>query len=163
MKKFTSLLLLAIFIKFAPSQAQGFSLQTQNKLQQVLQSFQNDPSFVGGMSAAIKVDGLAFWQGATGFAARNVDAQNNLLPGGISFNTSTLSRIFSITKTFTASLVLELAEEGKFNLNDPVSKFLPLNVINAGLNSSVTLRQLLAHESGYSDFERDEIQFQNQR
>lgn len=158
--KFIGLLLLVFMFNIGSVIAQGFSQQTQDKLQQVLQSFQNDPSFVGGMSAAIKVDGLAFWQGATGYAARNVDAQNNLLPGGTPFTTSTLSRIFSVTKTFTASLVLELAREGKFSLNDPVSTYLPLGIINPNLNSSVTIRQLLDHESGYSDYERDEIQFQ---
>jgi CubicO group peptidase (beta-lactamase class C family) len=154
-----ALLLTAILLNVVELFAQGFSQQTQNKLQQVLQSFQNDPSFVGGISAAIKVDGLAFWQGATGYAARNVDGQNNLLPGGTAFTTSTLSRIFSVTKTFTSALVLELVKEGKFGMNDPVSKFLPLGAINPGLNSSVTVRQLLAHESGYSDYEYEEPQF----
>ena len=86
---------------FLFSKAQGFSPQTQNKLLQVLEKFQNDPAhpFVGGMSAAIKIDGLAAWQGATGYAARNVNAQNELLPGGTSFATSTLSRSYSVTKT----------------------------------------------------------------
>jgi CubicO group peptidase (beta-lactamase class C family) len=160
MKRFTYLLLVAAIISMGTAMAQGFSQQTQNRLQQVLQTFQDDPSFVGGMSAAIKVDGLAFWEGATGYAARNVDAQNNLLPGGTAFTTNTLSRIFSVTKTFTSALVLELAREGKLNLNDPVSNYLPMNMINPGLNSSVTIRQLLVHESGYSDYEYEEIQFQ---
>jgi D-alanyl-D-alanine carboxypeptidase len=160
MKRFTYLLLVAAIISTGTAMAQGFSQQTQNRLQQVLQAFQDDPSFVGGMSAAIKVDGLAFWEGATGYAARNVDAQNNLLPGGTAFTTSTLSRIFSVTKTFTSALVLELAREGTLNLNAPVSNYLPMNMINPGLNSSVTIRQLLVHESGYSDYEYEEIQFQ---
>jgi D-alanyl-D-alanine carboxypeptidase len=134
--------------------SQGFSSQTEAKLQAVLEKFQNDPSntYVGGMSAAINVDGLAVWQGATGFAARNVDANNNLLPGGTPFTIQTLSRTYSITKTFTAALTLELAREGVLSLNDPVSKFLPFQLINPTLNSSVTIAQLLAHESGYSDF-----------
>ena len=147
---------------FILSKAQGFSPETQNKLLQVLKNFQNDPAhpFVGGMWAAIKVDGLALWQGAVGHAARNVDARNNLLPGGTSFTTSTLSRSYSVTKTFTAPLVLELAKEGKFNLNDPISKYLPLiNVYNPALNGAVTIRQLLNHESGYSDWE-EELQLQ---
>ena len=64
--------------------SQGFSSQTTARLQHVIDSFQNNPAnpFVGGMTAAIKVDGLASWQGATGYAARNVDGNNNLLPGG---------------------------------------------------------------------------------
>lgn len=157
-QRFIGLLLVALLINVGTAIAQGFSPQTQNKLQQVLQSFQDDPSFVGGISAAIKVDGLASWQGATGYAARNVDAQNNLLPGGAVFTTNTLSRIYSVTKTFTAALTLELAKEGAFSLNDAISNYLPLNVINPGLNNSVTIRQLLAHESGYSDY-TGEMQF----
>jgi len=146
----------------ALSLSQGFSPQTTNRLQHVIDSFQNNPAnpYVGGMSAAIKVDGLAFWQGATGHAARNVDADNNLLPGGTSFETTTLSRMYSVTKTFTAALVLELVKEGVFSLEDPVSKFIPfLNAVNPELNSGVTIHQLLAHESGYSSYS-DEQQLQ---
>src|SRR5215468_6336403 len=72
--------------------AQGFSPEAQARLQKVIDSFENNsqPPFVGGISVAIKVDGLAFWQGATGFAARNVDEQNNLSPGGTPFTPDTL-------------------------------------------------------------------------
>lgn len=141
--------------------AQGFSPTVQKKLQHVIDSFQNNPAnpFIGGLSALIKADGLAEWAGATGFAARNVDENNNVIAGGTTFKVNTLSRIYSITKTFTAPLVLELANEGAFKLDDLISKYIPVNVINPGLNSNVTIRQLLAHESGYSDF-TDEINLQ---
>ncbi len=135
--------------------SQGFSPATQAKLTQAIESFlnNNDHPFIGGMSVAIKVDGLALWQGATGFAARNTDAQNNLLPGGTPFTTDKLSRVYSITKTFTAPLVLELAKEGAFALSDHISQYLPLiSVINPGIKSNVTIHQLLAHESGFSDY-----------
>lgn len=142
--------------------AQGFSPSTVARLQHVIDSFQSNPAnpYVGGLSAAIKVDGLAAWQGASGYAARNVDGDNNLLPGGIPFTTSTLSRMYSVTKTFTAALTLELAHEGAFNLDDDVIKYIPfLNAINSELNGNVTLRQLLAHESGYSSYS-DEMMLQ---
>ncbi|HVE61632.1 MAG TPA: serine hydrolase [Chitinophagaceae bacterium] len=144
------------------SSAQGFSPQTQARLQKVIDSFQNNPAnpYIGGISAAIKVDELALWQGATGFAARNIDAQNNLLPGGTPFTTDMLSHIYSVTKTFTAPLVLELAREGAFGLDEPIIKYLPLlNAVNPGLNSSVTIRQLLGHESGFSNY-TDELALQ---
>lgn len=143
------------------SNGQGFSPTVQNRLQAVIDSFQNNPSkpFIGGMSVAIKVDDLALWQGTTGFAARNVDAQNNLLPGGTPFTKQTLSRIYSITKMFTASLVLELAKQKVFKLDDSVGMYLPLQSINPGLDGKVTIRQLLAHESDYSDY-TDEINLQ---
>ena len=139
----------------------GFSATVQKRLQSVIDSFQNNPAnpFVGGMSAEIKVDGLADWEGATGYAARNVDENNNVVAGGIPFKVNTLSRTYSITKTFTAPLILELASEGAFNLDDLISKYIPVNAINPDLDSNVTIRQLLAHESGYSDF-TDEINLQ---
>ena len=154
-------LCLSLASTFNTSNAQGFSSQTLARLQHVIDSFQNNPAnpYVGGMSAAIKVDGLAFWQGATGYAARNIDGNNNLLPGGTSFSTATLSRMYSVTKTFTAPLVLELAKGGAFSLENPVSMYLPLNLINPDLNGAVTIRQLLAHESGYSNY-TDEMMLQ---
>ncbi len=161
MKSIKTLMVLMILLTTFFSNGQGFSPRVQKRLQNVMDSFQNNPAnpFIGGISVAIKVDGLAEWQGATGYAARNVDDQNNLLPGGTPFTINTLSRIYSITKTFTAPLVLELAKEGVFKLEDPVSKYLPLNAINPGLDGSVTIKQLLAHESGYSDY-TDELNLQ---
>jgi len=154
-------ILLVCLIAHSSAFAQGFSPATVARLQFVIDSFQNDPAnaYVGGMSAAINVDGLASWQGATGFAARNVDAQNNLLPGGTPFTTSMVSRMYSVTKTFTASLVLELVKRGVLSFDNTISQFLPLNLINPSLNGSVTIRQLLVHESGYSDY-TDEMQLQ---
>ncbi len=156
-----SLLMLSALICSA-SIAQGFSPAVQAKLQHVIDSFQHhsDTSVIGGISAAINVDGLALWQGATGYAARNIDAQNNLLPGGTPMGTDTLSQVYSVTKTFTAALTLELANKGYFSLNDPLIKYMPLiTAVNPGLNANVTIRQLLAHESGYSDY-TTEINFQ---
>jgi len=157
----TLLLTIVMGSTFILLNAQGFSPQTQTRLQHVLDSFQNNPAnpYIGGMSAAVKIDGLASWQGATGYAVGNVDGNNNLLPGGTAFTTSTLSRMYSVTKSFTAPLVLELAKEGVFNLNDPITKFIPLSLINSGLNGNVTIRQLIAHESGYSNY-TDEFMLQ---
>ncbi len=142
--------------------AQGFSPQTVSRLQHIIDSFQTNPAnpYVCGMTAAIKVDGIASWQGATGFAARNVDGNNNLLPGGTPFTTSTLSRMYSVTKTFTAALTLELAHGGSFSLDDAVIRYIPfLNIINSELNGNVTIRQVLGHESGYSNYS-DEMMLQ---
>ena len=148
-------LLLIGAILYTASSAQGFSPQVQARLQKIIDSFQNhsDTALIGGISAAINVDGLALWKGATGYAARNIDEQNNLLPGGTPLTTDALFRIYSVTKTFTAALTLELAKEGVFSLDDPETKYLPwIPLANPGLNTNVTIRQLLAHESGYSDY-----------
>ncbi len=56
--------------------------------------------------------------------------------------------IGSISKQFTATAILLLAEEGKLSLDDPVSKYVP------GLTrgNEVTIRELLSHTSGYQDY-----------
>jgi len=56
----------------------------------------------------------------------------------------------SITKTFTAVSVLQLAERGKLSLDDPLSKYLP-DVPDPDSARRVTLRQLLTHTSGLGD------------
>src|SRR4051812_3690861 len=56
--------------------------------------------------------------------------------------------IGSISKQFTAAAVMFLVEEGKLRLDDPVSKFFP-SLTRA---SDVTIRMLLSHTSGYSDY-----------
>ncbi|WP_207494428.1 serine hydrolase [Aridibaculum aurantiacum] len=138
-------------ILFYQSSAQGFSTQTDQQLKAVLQQFY-DPSMVGGISVAIKVDGVAMWQGVVGYASQNTDVgfpqpPVEVLEAGDAF------RMYSVTKTFTASLVLELARQKVFNLDDQITKWVPVSALQAqGLNTNVTIRQLLAHESGYSDY-----------
>lgn len=55
-----------------------------------------------------------------------------------------LFRIASITKTFTATVILRLAEEGKLSLDDKLISYFP-DFINA---PDVTIRNLLDHSSG---------------
>jgi D-alanyl-D-alanine carboxypeptidase len=56
--------------------------------------------------------------------------------------------IGSISKQFTASAILMLAEEGKLSLDDKVARWLP-DLTRA---NDVTIRQLLSMTSGYQDF-----------
>jgi CubicO group peptidase (beta-lactamase class C family) len=145
MKSIFTLWSLMILLTYQSLKGQGFSPELQSRFQHIIDSFQNNPAnpYVGGMAVAVKVDRVAEWQGATGYAARNIDAQNNLLPGGTAFSVSNLSRIYSVTKTFTASLTLELANAGVFNLDDQIIRYLPLlSAVNPGLNTFVTIRQL---------------------
>ncbi|MFE0173191.1 serine hydrolase domain-containing protein [Streptomyces sp. NPDC059002] len=57
-------------------------------------------------------------------------------------------RIGSITKTFTAALVLRLVAEGKFGLDDAAAEHLP----EYGLDPRITVRMLLQHTSGLFNF-----------
>ena len=69
-----------------------------------------------------------------------------------------LFRIYSMTKPITAVAAMILYEEGKFQLTDPVAKFVPelaeLDVLVDGqrkpAQNKMTMQQLLAHTAGLS-------------
>jgi D-alanyl-D-alanine carboxypeptidase len=61
-------------------------------------------------------------------------------------------RIGSVTKTFVAALVLQLAEDGRLRLDDPVERWLP-SLIPAGRET--TVRHLLSHTAGLFDYVED--------
>ncbi len=61
-------------------------------------------------------------------------------------------RIGSITKTFTATVVLQLAKEGWFGLDDPIRRYLPARYRQAFDFRGVTIRQLLQHTSGIGSY-----------
>lgn len=58
--------------------------------------------------------------------------------------------VASLTKTFTAVLVLQQVEAGKLKLDAPISKYLPAYT---GAGKQATVRQLLTHSSGIANYE----------
>jgi CubicO group peptidase (beta-lactamase class C family) len=96
------------------------------------------PGIVAGIASR---DGLRWWH-STGFAD---------LESGRRADQRTLYRVASITKTITATAVLQLRDEGRFRLDDPVVRFLPELAQVADPHGSiedVTIRRLLMHTSG---------------
>jgi D-alanyl-D-alanine carboxypeptidase len=67
--------------------------------------------------------------------------------GPVAVTTDARFRIASITKVFVAVVVLQLVEEGKLELDDPLSRHLPDYP-----TQGVTIRQLLNHTSGIPDY-----------
>jgi len=61
----------------------------------------------------------------------------------------TVFRLASITKQFTAAVILQLADEGRLSLDDPLSRFLP-DYPQPG--AGATVRQLLNHTSGIQSY-----------
>src|SRR4051812_23453490 len=61
---------------------------------------------------------------------------------------TTVYRIGSITKQFTSSAIMQLVEQGKIGLRDPITKYLP----EYPQWSGVTVRQLLNHTSGIHSY-----------
>jgi D-alanyl-D-alanine carboxypeptidase len=66
--------------------------------------------------------------------------------------------IGSITKTFVATVVLQLAAEGRLSLNDSVRKWLPGVITGHGYHpAKITIRQLLQQTSGIRDYTDDPV------
>ena len=67
---------------------------------------------------------------------------------GAGARTTARYRIASVSKQFTVTAILMLADEGRLTLDDPVGRYLP------GLTAAdrITIRQLLNHTAGYRDY-----------
>src|SRR5262245_48472859 len=63
------------------------------------------------------------------------------------------SRVGGVTKSFTATVVLQLVAEGKLSLDDTVERRLPGVIPNGG---AISVRQLLNHTSGIYDYAGDD-------
>lgn len=94
---------------------------------------------IPGAAAAVIVDGEGEWAGASGKAD---------LASGRALTHDTLFGIGSITKSFVAALLLDLAEDGVLSVDDKLSRWLPTYPRAA----QITLRQLLNHTSGVPNF-----------
>ena len=62
------------------------------------------------------------------------------------WHSDTLVKLFSCTKPFAAVAALQLVDEGKLSLDDPVARLWP-EFAQAG-KEAITLRQLLCHQAG---------------
>jgi D-alanyl-D-alanine carboxypeptidase len=99
-----------------------------------------------GVSALVR-DRSGTWRGSAGLAV--LQPRRTMRPVD-------RFRIASVTKTFVATVVLQLVAEGRLRLNDTVERRLP-GAVRQGRR--ITVRQLLNHTSGLYDY-IDEPRFQ---
>jgi len=95
-----------------------------------------------GAAIGVVHDGELAWAGGVGFADRASQRPSDA---------KTLYRIASITKTFTATAIMQLRDQGKLALDDPAIAYLPeLEAAQSPLGpiEGLTLRRMLSHESG---------------
>lgn len=78
-------------------------------------------------------------------AAAGVTSVNTRVP----VTDDTLFQIGSITKPFTATLIMQLIDQGRLSLDEPVQTYLPeFRVADLDVSRRVTIRHLLSHQSG---------------
>ncbi len=94
---------------------------------------------IPGVTATIVFADGSRWSGGSGYASLGPPA---------SATPATPFVIGSITKTFVAALIMQLAEEGLLDLGDRLSRWLP----DYPRAASYSLRQLLSHTSGVHNY-----------
>ena len=134
MKKLLFLLLL--------STSFAFSQQTKfQKIDSLLTFLNTNNKFMGELSIIEK--GKIVFSKAYGFA----DVES-----GKKLDVNTKLKIGSITKTFTATMIMQLVDEKKLTLDTKLSKFYP-KIPNA---DKITIHHLLHHRTGIPDFLNDD-------
>lgn len=133
-----SLALLVLALLPAGSRAQALTDTERAKVDSIARGVLME---TGAPSASVAVvrGGVIAYEQAYGTARINPD---------VAASPQMRYAIGSVSKQFTATAILLLAEEGKLKLDDPVSRYLP------GLTrgTDVTIRQLLSMTSGYQDY-----------
>jgi len=109
------------------------------KIDEVVRSHATAEDFSG--SVLVARDGHILYQHAFGYANLEWKVPNDL---------QTKFEIGSMTKQFTALLVLQQVKDGKINLGGHLSDYLPYYRKDTG--NRVTVRQLLSHTSGIPNF-----------
>ncbi len=98
---------------------------------------------VPGLSACIVVDSEILWSGAWGFQ----HIENQILASA-----STVYMMASVSKTFTGTALMQLWEDGLFELDDSVSDYLPFSVTHVSYpETPITFQMILTHSSGIKD------------
>jgi len=131
MKRITLLISLLISLSI---QAQEYDKEKMDSLFSLIEAENK-----GMGSIAIMHQGESVYERAFGMA--QVEDQIKATP-------NTRYHIGSISKTFTATIIMQLIEEGKLALNTPLSEFFP-KIPNA---DSIYIEHMLRHQSGLFNF-----------
>lgn len=109
--------------------------------------FQFNDHCVLGIFGYVDVPNYKIWKSAIGYfddsRTRTLETKDKFIIG-------------SVSKTFTATIILQLVEEGVIELDSSIIVYLPIfpaEILGNEYNlNNITVRQLLNHESGIADF-----------
>ncbi len=119
----------------------GLSGSTAERLEAILLE-KREASGTPGIAAGILAGGELAWFGGAGWA----DPEGRVTP-----TEHSIARVASVTKTFTATAILQLRDRGLLALNDPLERHVPEFAAvqeRGGRRSDVTIRAILTHRSG---------------
>jgi len=122
-----------------------FDMQLASQLQAALENaVENPEAKFPGVLLYVSSAELGTWTGAAGLG--NIETSTAMKPDD-------KFRAGSTLKPFISVVILQLVEEGRFSLDDPMPAILPESVTAKFANSDeITMRMLLNHTSGIADF-----------
>jgi len=98
---------------------------------------------VPGMALILIKDNEIFWNKGYGYAD---------LEDSVAVTDTTSFMLASISKTFTLTALMQLWEEGYFDLDDPINDYLPFEVYNPNFpDIEISFRMILCHVSSLKD------------
>lgn len=89
---------------------------------------------------------IAKWK-AYGYASIYKNDKYDFVANALPMRKNEIFDLASVSKLFTATAIMQLWDEGKFKLDDPVAKYLPAFGVHG--KGNVTIRELLTHTSGF--------------
>lgn len=98
---------------------------------------------VPGAVVTIVKDGKIFFTKGYGYA--DLEKKTPVSPD------KTLFRAYSVSKTFTATAIMQLVEQGKLKLDEDVNKYLKAFKLKGDFKEPVTLANLMTHTAGFVD------------
>jgi CubicO group peptidase (beta-lactamase class C family) len=149
---FFGLLTAAIFIASCGPQSENTSLEITHgetgehleaTLTPIIEKTIQDFDLPGLAIGVVKDNKIVY---ARGFGYKNIDTQ-------IPVTTSTLFHMASISKPFVATAVMQLVEQGKIDLDEKVTTYLPYFKLDDERYKDITIQQMLSHVSGMPDVE----------
>lgn len=137
--RFKTVFLLLLIMALMQSLALGQRSATfdKKKLDTYLEKLAEENKMMGSLT--IDSAGSAAYQKAVGF--RDIESNTPA-------NADTKYRIGSITKTYTATMIMQLVEEDKLSLSTSLADFYP----KVPQSASITIEHLLRHQSGLYNF-----------
>jgi CubicO group peptidase (beta-lactamase class C family) len=129
----------SLFIAVVISVVPAFAQDNIARMDKFMQQYNDNRGFAG--TVIVAENGTITY--ARGFGLANREKE---MPNGPKVQ----YRIASISKTFTATMIMKLAEQGKLTVHDPISRFLP--GYRKDVADKVMIHHLLTHSSGIPNY-----------
>ena len=149
------ILISAILLLPVRLQAQETNSRFKEQLEPMIEQALKQANIPGFAIAVVQNQKIVY---ATGFGVKNLTNKNEKI------TPQSLFHMASITKPFVATSIMQLWEQGKIDLDAPLTKYLPYFRMKDERYKTITIRQMLSHVSGMpdvEDYEWDKPQYDN--